>query len=90
MGLWNVPLANVFAAYGRVHLVPLGLASSGVAAFISPLCVVALADRKRGGQTSRLGPIRTMGWNVKRVWPTRPRQEGKEKGRRVEVPAFSF
>lgn len=55
MGLWNVPLANVFAAYGRVHLVPLVLAASGVAAFISPLFVGALADQK-------MAPIRLMRW----------------------------
>jgi hypothetical protein len=46
MAMWNVPLANVFAAYGRSNLVPWVLATSGIAAFISPLFVGALADQK--------------------------------------------
>jgi len=46
MGMWNVPLANIFAAYGRSNLVPWVLATSAVAAFISPLFVGALADQK--------------------------------------------
>lgn len=46
MGMWNVPLANIYAAYGREHLVPWVLATSAVAAFISPLFVGALADQK--------------------------------------------
>ncbi|MDZ4289592.1 MAG: MFS transporter [Prosthecobacter sp.] len=46
MAMWNVPLANVFAAYGRANLVPWVLATFGVAAFISPLFVGALADQK--------------------------------------------
>ncbi len=46
MGMWNVPLANVFAAQGRAHLVPWVLATSAVAAFISPLFVGALADQR--------------------------------------------
>ncbi len=39
-------LANIFKAYGRENLVPWVLATSGVAAFISPLFVGALADQK--------------------------------------------
>ncbi len=46
MGMWNVPLANVFAAHGRAHLVPWVLATTAVAAFISPLFVGALADQR--------------------------------------------
>lgn len=46
LGMWNVPLANVFAAYGRAHLVPWVLATTAVAAFISPLFVGALADQR--------------------------------------------
>eukprot|EP01031_Cornospumella_fuschlensis_P006242 gene6242-7757_t len=46
MAMWNVPLANVFAAHGRGDLVPWVLATSGIAAFISPLFVGALADQK--------------------------------------------
>ncbi|MFO1482914.1 MAG: MFS transporter [Verrucomicrobiaceae bacterium] len=51
MGMWNVPLANVFAAYGREHLVPWVLATTSVAAFISPLFVAALADQKHSPVT---------------------------------------
>lgn len=46
MGMWNVPLANVFAAYERGYLVPWVLATTAIAAFISPLFVGALADQK--------------------------------------------
>lgn len=46
MGMWNVPLANIFAAYDRSALVPWVLATSAIAAFISPLFVAALADQK--------------------------------------------
>lgn len=55
MGLWNVPLANIFAAYDRAHLVPWVLATSGLAAFISPLFVGALADQK-------MAPTRLLRW----------------------------
>jgi len=46
MGMWNVPLANIYAAYDRAHLVPWVLATTAIAAFISPLFVGALADQK--------------------------------------------
>nr|WP_281382956.1 MFS transporter [Prosthecobacter dejongeii] len=46
MGMWNVPLANIYTAYGRGHLVPWVLATTALAAFISPLFVGALADQK--------------------------------------------
>ena len=46
MGMWSVPLANVFNAHGRGHLVPWVFASTAIAAFISPLFVGALADQK--------------------------------------------
>lgn len=46
MGMWGVPLANIYTAYGRGHLVPWVLATTAVAAFISPLFVGALADQK--------------------------------------------
>jgi len=55
MGIWNVPLANVFAAYGKGHLVPWILATSAVAAFISPLFIGALADQ-------RVAPTRLLRW----------------------------
>ncbi len=46
MGMWSVPLANVFNAYGRGHLVPLVFSTTAIAAFISPLFVGAMADQK--------------------------------------------
>ncbi|MCX6856108.1 MAG: MFS transporter [Verrucomicrobia bacterium] len=55
MGIWNVPLANVFAAYGKGHLVHWVLATSAIAAFISPLFVGALADQ-------RMAPTRLLRW----------------------------
>lgn len=55
MGIWNVPLANVFAAYGKGPLVPWILATSAVAAFISPLFIGALADQ-------RVAPTRLLRW----------------------------
>ncbi len=55
MGIWSVPLANVFAAYGRSHLVPWVLATTATAAFVSPLFVGALADQ-------RMAPTRLLRW----------------------------
>lgn len=55
MGIWSVPLANVFAAYGRGHLVPWVLATTATAAFVSPLFVGALADQ-------RMAPTRLLRW----------------------------
>jgi len=55
MGIWSVPLANVFTAYGKGHLIPWVLATTAVAAFISPLFVGALADQ-------RMAPTRLMRW----------------------------
>lgn len=46
MGMWNVPLANIYTAYGKGHLVPWVLATSAIAAFISPIIVGSLADQK--------------------------------------------
>ena len=55
MGMWGVPLATVFRAHGREHLVPYVLATMSIAAFISPLFVGALADQ-------RMAPVRLMRW----------------------------
>lgn len=55
MGLWSVPLANVFAAYDKGHLVPWVLATTATAAFVSPLFVGAMADQ-------RVAPTRLMRW----------------------------
>jgi Nucleoside H+ symporter len=46
MGMWSVPLANVFKAHERGHLVPWVFATTAIAAFISPLFVGAMADQK--------------------------------------------
>lgn len=46
MGMWSVPLANVFTSHGRAHLVPYVYATTAVAAFISPLFVGAMADQR--------------------------------------------
>ncbi|WP_395746024.1 MFS transporter [Prosthecobacter sp.] len=46
MGMWSVPLSNVFKAHERGHLVPWVFATTAVAAFISPLFVGAMADQK--------------------------------------------
>jgi MFS family permease len=55
MGMWSVPLANVFNAQGRGHLVPWVLSTTAVAAFISPLFVGSLADQK-------ISPTRLLRW----------------------------
>jgi MFS family permease len=46
MGMWSVPLSNVFNAHGRGNLVPWVFATTATAAFISPLFVGAMADQK--------------------------------------------
>jgi hypothetical protein len=47
MGMWSVPLANVFNTHGRGHLVPwVFCPRRPLRAFISPLFVGALADQK--------------------------------------------
>ncbi len=46
MGMWMVPLANVFATHGKAHLIPWVLSTSAIAAFTSPLFVGALADQR--------------------------------------------
>jgi MFS family permease len=46
MGMWFVPLGNVLKAYGYGHLLSWVLACSGIAAFVSPLIVGAIADQK--------------------------------------------
>jgi nucleoside transporter len=45
MGMWFVPLATVLPAYGYGDIKSLVFATSGVAAFISPLIFGAIADR---------------------------------------------
>lgn len=55
MGLatWTVPLTLVLRAHGLQDIVPFAFATSGVAAFISPLFFGAMADRQ-------LGPVRVL------------------------------
>jgi len=55
MGMWAVPLSTVFKAHGREHLVPWVLATTSIAAFISPLFTGALADQ-------RMAPARLLRW----------------------------
>lgn len=55
MGMWTVPLSKIFHAHGREHLVPWVLATTAVAAFISPLFVGALSDQK-------MSPSRVLRW----------------------------
>lgn len=55
MGMWGVPLATVFKAQDRAHLVPYVLATMSIAAFISPLFTGALADQ-------RMAPVRLLRW----------------------------
>ena len=45
LGMWFVPLSSVLEAHGLAHIRPFAFATSGVAAFISPLLFGAMADR---------------------------------------------
>ncbi len=45
LGMWFVPLSSVLEAHGLAHLRPYAFATSGVAAFVSPLLFGAMADR---------------------------------------------
>ena len=45
LAMWFVPLSAVLEAHGLGHIRPVAFASSGVAAFISPLLFGAMADR---------------------------------------------
>ncbi|MBI5769204.1 MAG: MFS transporter [Verrucomicrobia bacterium] len=45
MSMWFVPLSSVLAAHGLAHIQPYAFATSGVAAFVSPLLFGAMADR---------------------------------------------
>ncbi len=53
MGMWFVPLTTVLPAYGYEPIARFALATSGVAAFISPLIFGALADQ-------RFAPVRVL------------------------------
>ena len=45
LGIWFVPLSSVLEAHGLAHIRPWAFATSGVAAFVSPLLFGAMADR---------------------------------------------
>ncbi|MBL9202445.1 MAG: MFS transporter [Opitutaceae bacterium] len=45
LGMWFVPLSTVLDAHGLAHLRPYAFATSGLAAFVSPLLFGAMADR---------------------------------------------
>jgi len=45
LGMWFVPLTNVLDAHGLQDIKPYAFATSGIAAFISPLFFGAVADR---------------------------------------------
>jgi MFS family permease len=55
MGMWSVPFGNVLRAHGLESIIGYAYACSGVAAFISPLAVGALADQ-------RVSPVRLLRW----------------------------
>lgn len=45
MGTWFVPLSTVLAAHGLQEIRPFAFATTGIAAFVSPLVFGAMADR---------------------------------------------
>jgi MFS family permease len=55
LGFWNVNFGNVLRAHGFEHLIGYAYACSGIAAFISPLAVGALADQS-------IPPVRLVRW----------------------------
>lgn len=55
MGMWTVSFGNVLRAHGFEHIIGAAYACSGVAAFISPLAVGALADQ-------RVSPVKLVRW----------------------------
>ena len=55
MAMWFVPLSSVLAAHGLAAIQPYAFATSGVAAFVSPLLFGAMADR-------HASPVRVLRW----------------------------
>jgi len=55
LGMWFVPLSSVLEAHGLAHLRPYAFATSGVAAFVSPLLFGAVADR-------HASPVKVLRW----------------------------
>lgn len=55
LGMWFVPLSSVLEAHGLAHIRPYAFATSGVAAFVSPLLFGAMADR-------HASPVKVLRW----------------------------
>src|SRR5256884_5032923 len=55
MGMWLVPLSRVLDAHGYAALAPYAYATSGTAAFVSPLVFGAMADR-------HFSPVTVLRW----------------------------
>ena len=55
LGMWFVPLSSVLEAHGLAHIRPWAFATSGVAAFVSPLLFGAMADR-------HASPVKVLRW----------------------------
>ena len=55
LGMWFVPLSAVLEAHGLAHIRPYAFATSGVAAFVSPLLFGAMADR-------HASPVKVLRW----------------------------
>lgn len=55
LGMWFVPLSSVLEAHGMAQLRPYAFATSGVAAFVSPLLFGAMADR-------HASPVKVLRW----------------------------
>ena len=55
LSMWFVPLSSVLEAHGLAHIRPYAFATSGVAAFVSPLLFGAVADR-------HASPVKVLRW----------------------------
>ena len=55
LGMWFVPLSSVLDAHGYAAIRPYAFATSGVAAFVSPLLFGAMADR-------HASPVKVLRW----------------------------
>lgn len=55
LSMWFVPLSTVLEAHGLAHIRPWAFATSGVAAFVSPLLFGAMADR-------HASPVKVLRW----------------------------
>ncbi len=55
LGMWFVPLSSVLEFHGYAHIRPYAFATSGLAAFVSPLLFGAMADR-------HASPVKVLRW----------------------------